>query len=89
MGWFSGIVVYLLVWWTALFAVLPFGVERDMGGPETTAHGAPKKANIKRKFLITTGVSIIIWLIIFALIKMDIVSFREIADQMILEDGGT
>ena len=26
MGWFTGCVLYLLIWWTVLFAVLPFGV---------------------------------------------------------------
>ncbi len=86
MDWFSGIIVFLLIWWVALFTVLPLGVERDMGGPETTAHGAPKNANMKKKFLITTALSAIIWLVVFGLIEADIINFRDIADQMIDQD---
>ena len=26
MGWVSGIVVFVIVWWIVVFAVLPFGI---------------------------------------------------------------
>ena len=79
MGILAGIVVFLLIWWTALFAVLPFGHERD----ET---GKPVIAGMKKKFIWTTIVSIVIWGIVFALIESDIISFREMANAMIEED---
>lgn len=79
MGALGGTVAFLLIWWTSLFAVLPFGHERD----ET---GKPVFANMKKKFLWTTIVSIIIWLIVFALIESDLISFRDMADAMIEED---
>ena len=25
MNWFTGVVLYVLIWWTVLFAVLPIG----------------------------------------------------------------
>ena len=28
MGWATGIMVYLVIWWIALFMVLPLGVRR-------------------------------------------------------------
>lgn len=31
MGWFTGCVLYLLIWWTVLFAVLPLGVRPASG----------------------------------------------------------
>ena len=32
MTWFTGIVVYLLVWWMVLFAILPIGTRPDVDG---------------------------------------------------------
>lgn len=79
MGWVTGIVVFFLIWWTALFAVLPWGLQRDIDGK-------PQNAQIRRKFIITTVVSIAIWLVIYILIDMDIIDFRDIAGQMVRED---
>ena len=28
MSWATGVMVYLVIWWTILFAVLPLGVRR-------------------------------------------------------------
>ena len=28
MNWFSGTLVYIVIWWLVLFMVLPFGVKR-------------------------------------------------------------
>lgn len=80
MSILSGVFVFLLIWWTALFAVLPFGNRRDI-------EGKPANANIKAKFFWTTVVSIVLWGIVFALIEADIISFREIANEMIQEDA--
>ena len=79
MGPVTGVIVFLLIWWTALFAVLPFGHQRD----ET---GKPVVACIGRKFLWTSLVSVVLWCIVFVLIASDIISFREIALEMIAQD---
>jgi predicted secreted protein len=79
VGWVSGIVVFLLIWWTMIFCVLPWGLRRD----ET---GKPEMPRLRRKFLITTGLSFFLWLGIYALIETDIISFREIAKGMAQED---
>lgn len=71
----SGVVVFLLTWWLVIFMVLPWGLERD-------ENGRPTNLNLPRKLLITTGVTIIIWCIIAALISADLISFREIAERM-------
>ena|SRR5690606_26189896 len=72
MGWFTGIIVYLLIWWTALFAVLPWGLRRDNTG-------RPENFNIKKKILVNTVLSAALWLIVYILIDMEIISFREMA----------
>jgi predicted secreted protein len=76
MGPVSGIVVYLLVWWVTLFAVLPWGVRTD-----ETAAGAPANPRLKQKFLITTAVSAVIWCVIAYLIHIRIIDFREFARE--------
>lgn len=79
MGWVSGLVVYLLVWWIMLFVVLPFGLTRG-------ADGKPEDPKLGKKLLANTLLSAAVWIVIYILIKVDIISFREIAGQMIEGD---
>lgn len=81
MGVASGIVVYLCIWWTVLFAVLPWGV-RQPETPETGVVGAPVNPNLKRKVLATTLISAIIWGIIWVVFQLDIVDFRAMGDAV-------
>jgi len=70
----NAFLIYILVLWVTLFAILPLGVrgrakENDVvPGSEP---GAPVNANIKKKFLLTTLISAAIWVVVFFLIKMD------------------
>ena len=75
MDWFTGIIVFLLVWWIAIFMVLPFGLKRD-------AEGKPDDPKLKQKLLVTTVLSALIWLCIYAFIEADLVSFREMAKSL-------
>ena len=49
MNWFTGVVLYVLIWWTALFAVLPFGT-RPVADPDgaTGWRGAPERPYMLR-----------------------------------------
>lgn len=67
---FNSFFIYLIVWWTVLFAVLPLGSKtyaeagievKDGGDP-----GAPVNPNLKRKFITTTWVSAIVYAIGYA-----------------------
>lgn len=82
MNWFTAIVVFILIWWTALFAVLPWGVQRD----ESVGTGAPLKPMLLKKVLWTTGVSIVLWCVVYVLIKADVIDFLSIARQWSEED---
>ncbi|MGE0225710.1 MAG: DUF1467 family protein [Acetobacteraceae bacterium] len=78
MNWFTGIVLYVIIWWTALFAVLPLGT-RPVQDPDSTTgwRGAPEKPQMWKKVLITTVVSGLIWLAAYWLISSDYLSFRQ------------
>jgi len=62
--------IYIVCWWTVLFAVLPLGMnQRDQQRPTDGAQwGAPETPNLKRKFLTTTWVAALLWLLVMALI---------------------
>jgi predicted secreted protein len=61
--------VYLVIWWTVLFAVLPLGVQsHHEAGIEVPGGGdpaSPVNPNLKRKFLTTTWVSALIFAVVW------------------------
>jgi predicted secreted protein len=78
MNWFTGCVLYALIWWTVLFAVLPFGTHPV---PEADKHtgwrGAPEHPHLLRKAIATTIVAAIIWFGAYLLITSPWLSFRH------------
>lgn len=86
MGWFTGIVVYLIIFWTALFAVLPWGNKPHYDENIGTAGSAPANPRILKKFLITAAISAMIWGVVYILIEIEIIDFYGIAEQMMTED---
>ncbi|MBK1656721.1 DUF1467 family protein [Paracraurococcus ruber] len=77
MGWVSGTVVFFLIWWTALFAILPIGTQPNPDGdPETGWRGVPERPRLLRKLLLTTLVTAVLWLGVEAVIASDWLSFR-------------
>ncbi len=82
MSPFSIFVVYLLIWWVTLFAILPIGVrgQAEEGNiVKGTEPGAPVESNIKAKFKLTTIVATVIWAIVCALIWSGLVSWEGMA----------
>jgi predicted secreted protein len=77
MNWFTGLIVYVLVWWVTLFAVLPLWVAP--ADPDDLGHaaGAPKRPRLMRKAVVTSLIAAVIWLAIFALVRSPWLSFRE------------
>jgi predicted secreted protein len=73
MSWSLSLALYIVIWWTLLFAVLPFGV-RTQGEDGKVVPGtpasAPSRMNIKRVIIATTLVSAVV----FALVRFVIAS---------------
>lgn len=61
MSLVSGLAIYLIIWWTVLFAVLPWGVRTTAeSGTELVpgqADSAPAAPMLKKKLLWTTLIS--------------------------------
>jgi len=77
MAWVTGIVVYVLVWWITLFAVLPLWI--TPADPDDPGHavGAPQRPRLLLKIAITTVISALVWLAIYLVTKSPWLSFRE------------
>ncbi len=82
MGIASGLLVFGIIWWTAIFVVLPWGIQRD-------ERGIPVNARMKKKLVITTAVSIVLWLVVYAMIEADMIDFRAMSNVMMKQDYGT
>jgi predicted secreted protein len=86
-GWVTGIAVYILIWWVTIFAVLPFGVHRARDPQPGTVESAPDNPRLPFKFAVTTGIAAVLWLIVYALAKSDIISFHDMAKQLAGPEG--
>lgn len=82
MGWVSGFAVFAVVWWTVLFAVLPWGVRPPEEAEPGMADSAPAKPRMALKFAVTTALSVVIWLGIYAVVSSGLISFRDMARGM-------
>jgi len=77
VSWATGLMVYLVIWWTVLFAILPLGVKRVENPGRGQDQGAPEKPQLLRKAVITTVVASVLWLGFYFLHQMDVFSFRD------------
>jgi predicted secreted protein len=87
---FSGIVTFVCIWWTAIFMVLPWGNDPEPGADQAEneffGKSAPANPRIRKKFMVTTVLSIGIWLAVFALVESNVISFRDIAEGLARQD---
>ena len=73
----SAVVTYFIIWWLVLFMVLPWGNRpRDLPEPGH-APSAPANPRIWLKFAVTTGVSVILFLVAWGVIETGWINFRE------------
>jgi predicted secreted protein len=75
----TALAIYFIIWWTVLFAVLPWGVRSQQESGEVspgTDPGAPAVPRLRRKLVWTTIVAALvfaIWYVVYAyrLIRID------------------
>ena len=78
MHWVSGVVLFVIIWWVALFAVLPIGTQPQAAADDKSGwRGAPRQPRLRMKVIVTTVVACVIWLGAYALISSDYLSFRH------------
>ena len=69
------IAIYIIIWWTTLFTVLPLGMNQGAQARPTDGGdwGAPDKPNLKRKFITTTWVAALLWLAVVGVIYFNLI----------------
>ena len=81
MGITGSIIVYVLIWWIIFFSVLPVGIqsnkEKFKERIEGVDPGAPINPKIAKKFLITTIITSIIFIVIYYLVEFDLLNLRK------------
>ncbi len=78
MGPITGVAIFMTIWWTVLFTILPLGVvthaeagidKGDGGDP-----GAPVDPKLKKKFFTTTWIAAVIWVVLFVVLKFHLIT---------------
>ena len=81
MGITGSIIVYVLIWWIIFFSVLPVGIQSNKEKFEEKIDGvdpgAPINPKIGKKFLITTLITSIIFIVIYYLVEFNLLNLRE------------
>lgn len=77
-----GLAIYFILWWTVLFAVLPWGVRSQKEAGLTPSPGvdpgAPVLPELVKKALITTVVSGVLFAIGYAIWRAGWISFDKL-----------
>ena len=81
MGITGSIIVYTSIWWIVFFSILPIGIQSNkeifkdkIEGFDT---GAPKNPKIAKKFLITTIITSILFIVIYYLVNNNFFNLRN------------
>ena len=77
----GSIIVYVMIWWVVFFSVLPVGIQSKKeifkDSIEGFDPGAPKNPKMAKKFLITTIITSIIFIVIYYLVQFDLLNLRK------------
>lgn len=77
MNLFTAIAIYLTLWWTVLFGVLPLGskshAEAGIKPPGGGDPASPVNPRLKEKFLLTTVISAVLFAVLFLLIHFQVI----------------
>tara|TARA_Y100000741_G_C18050236_1_gene476113 strand:- start:131 stop:385 length:255 start_codon:yes stop_codon:yes gene_type:complete len=77
----GSIVIYVCIWWIIFFSLLPVGIKPNNSKFTDNISGidpgAPKKANILKKFIYTTLITSVIFLSIYYMVNNEILNLRD------------
>ena len=79
-------IIYIIIWWVVFFAILPIDVNRTkpifitlkpikIDGEDP---GSPENPKMLKKFIYCTGITTIIFMIIYLLMRFEYLNLRNI-----------
>ena len=73
------IIIYIIIWWVVFFTILPIDVSREkpikIDGEDA---GSPENPKMLKKFIYCTGITSIIFIMIYLLIKYEYLNLRNL-----------
>jgi len=80
MSIFSAFVLFAVIWFLTLFVVLPLRLTTQGEAGEVvrgTPQSAPADPQIRKRMLITTGVAVVIWGVVTAIILSGVIGVED------------
>ena len=72
-------IIFIIIWWIIFFAILPIDVNRNKTVKiEGEDSGSPENPKMLKKFLYCTGLTTVIFVIIYLLMKYEYLNLRNI-----------
>ena len=72
-------IIYIIIWWIVFFAILPIDVDRiKIEKIEGEDAGSPENPKILKKFIYCTGITTILFTIIYLLMRFEYLNLRNI-----------
>ena len=72
-------ILYIIIWWVVFFAILPIDVDRQKTIKiEGEDPGSPENPKMFKKFIYCTGITTIIFIISYLLMKLEYLNLRNI-----------
>lgn len=73
MSWISAAAIYFIIWWTVLFATLPFGLRTQDDDNDVTlgtVSSAPRGPHMLRAFARTTIISALVYAVFYVVTQV-------------------
>ena len=71
-------IIYIIIWLIVFFAILPIDVNREKAVKiEGEDPGSPENPKMPKKFIYCTGITTIIFIIIYLLMKFEYLNLRN------------
>ena len=81
MGLTGSLIIYICIWWIVFFSVLPIGIQSNKEtfkeSIEGIDPGAPKNPKIAKKFLVTTIITSILFVVIYYMTNIGFLNLRN------------
>ena len=72
-------IIYIIIWWIVFFIILPLDVNRSKTYKiEGEDSGSPENPKMMKKFIYCTGITSIIFIMIYLLMKFEYLNLRNI-----------
>ncbi len=75
----GSIVIFVILWWIIFFSLLPIDVNREKKSIiKGSDAGAPENPKIIKKFIYSTLITSILFIIIYILVKYELLNIRNL-----------